>query len=379
MIVIKNQSWMTKLGLSIVIMAMATTVVPAGGNTPSIRTVEVEAASVSFYTTDNLNLRSGASIKHNVLTIIPKGKQVSYVSKSGSWTKVKYGSKTGYVSSKYLKSTNSAAKSAVKAPAVKYTTTYKTTTDLSLRAGGSVKHKRLTTIPKGKAVTMIAYKSSWSKVKYGSKTGYVNSKYLKSTKVAVKPTKKVVVTYPAPSTKTPGTYVDGVLIVNKKHGLPSSYNPGVHAIAQRSVNTMIADAKKQGVSLNAFSAYRSYSYQAQLYSNYTKKYGKTKADRFSARPGYSEHQTGLAFDFGGKDRSHWLEESFASTKEGKWLYANAHKYGFILRYHKGKEKITGYMYEPWHYRYVGSDVSSKVKVSGKTLEEYLENAGNKKK
>jgi len=74
-----------------------------------------------------------------------------------------------------------------------------------------------------------------------------------------------------------------------------------------------------------------------------------------------------------------LEESFASTKEGKWLYANAHKYGFILRYHKGKEKITGYMYEPWHYRYVGSDVSSKVKASGKTLEEYLEIAGKQKK
>ena len=178
MIVIKNQSWMTKLGLSIVMMTMATAVVPTGGITPSIRTVEVEAASVNFYTTDNLNLRSGASIKQNVLTIIPKGKQVSYVSKSGSWTKVKYGSKTGYVSSKYLKSTNIAANSAVKAPAVKYTTTYKTTTDLSLRAGGSVKYKKLTTIPKGKAVTMISYKSSWSKVKYGSKTGYVNSKHL---------------------------------------------------------------------------------------------------------------------------------------------------------------------------------------------------------
>jgi zinc D-Ala-D-Ala carboxypeptidase len=367
MVRIKNQSWMTKIGFSVVIIAMAITIVPTRGIIPTIGTVKVEAASNNYYTTDSLNLRSGASTKHKVLTIIPKGKQVSYVSKSGSWSKIIFGSKTGYVSSKYLKPT----KSAVKAPAVKYKTTYKTTANLSLRAGGSVKYKRLTTIPKAKAVTMISYKSSWSKVKYGSKTGYVSSKYLKSTKVAVKPAKKVVTIYPAPSTKTPGKYVDGVLIVNKIHGLPSSYNPGVNAIAQHGVNAMIADAKRQGVSLNAFSAYRSYSYQAQLYSNYTKKYGKARADRFSARPGHSEHQTGLAFDFGGKDRSHWLEESFASTKEGKWLYANAHKYGFILRYHKGKESITGYMYEPWHYRYVGRNVSTKVKTSGKTLEEYL--------
>lgn len=294
---------MTKFGLSVVIIAMTTTIVPTEGITPSIGTVEVEAASVSYYTIDNLNLRSGASTNFKVMVTIPKGKQVSYVSKSGSW----------------------------------------------------------------------------SKVKYGSKSGYVSSKYLKSTEVATKPVKipvtKIVATYPAPSTKTPGKYVDGILIVNKKNGLPSSYNPGVNSIAQLGVNAMKADAKKQGISLNAFSTYRTYSYQAKLYTNYTKKYGETRANRFSARPGYSEHQSGLAFDFGGTNRSHWLEESFALTKEGEWLYANAHKYGFILRYQKGKESITGYMFEPWHYRYVGSDVSTKVKASGKTLEEYFEIAG----
>lgn len=290
---------MTKFGLSLVIIAMAATIVPTGGTTPSIGTVEVEAASVNYYTIDNLNLRAGASPNFKVMVTIPKGKQVSYVSKSGSW----------------------------------------------------------------------------SKVTYGSKTGYVSSKYLKSTEVATIPATKIVATYPAPSTKTPGKYVDGVLIVNKKNGLPSSYNPGVNSIAQLGVNAMKSDAKKQGIYLNAFSTYRTYSYQAKLYTNYTKKYGETQANRFSARPGYSEHQSGLAFDFGGTNHSHWLEESFALTNEGKWLYANAHKYGFILRYQKGKESITGYMFEPWHYRYVGSDVSTKVKASGKTLEEYFGIAG----
>src|SRR5690606_25707577 len=121
--------------------------------------------------------------------------------------------------------------------------------------------------------------------------------------------------------------------------------------------------------------YRSYSYQSNLYNRYVRSHGKTEADRFSARPGHSEHQTGLAFDFGGKNQAHWLEKSFEGTKEGKWLLANAHKYGFILRYPKGKEKITGYIYEPWHYRYVGSKKASEIKNSKLTMEEYFKVSG----
>lgn len=246
---------------------------------------------------------------------------------------------------------------------------YLTTVNLNIRSGASTKYKVLVTIPRGKSVTYVSKSGSWFKVKYGEKIGFVNSAYLKQEGTA-NPT-----VYPAPSTKTPGKYVDGVLIVNKKYSLPSTYNPGISLPAQKGVSDMVADAKKADVTLKTISTFRTYSYQNTLYNNYVKKHGKAKADRFSAQPGYSEHQTGLAFDFGGANQNHWLKESFAGTKEGQWLSANVHKYGFILRYPKGKENITGYMYEPWHFRYIGSTMATKVKSSGKTLEEYFNVAG----
>lgn len=177
--------------------------------------------------------------------------------------------------------------------------------------------------------------------------------------------------YPAPSTNTPGKYVNNILVVNKVYALPSTYNPGINSLAQKGVNALVAAAKTESVYLSVISSFRSYSYQATLYNNYVNRDGQEAADRYSARPGHSEHQTGLAFDFGGSNQSYWLATSFADTKEGKWLAANAHKFGFILRYPKGKESITGYMFEPWHFRYVGSGESPKIKASGKTLEEYL--------
>ncbi|WP_017381224.1 D-alanyl-D-alanine carboxypeptidase family protein [Paenisporosarcina sp. TG-14] len=347
-----------RIGISTAVMTLGLTLLPATDSfTPTyVGSIQVEAATVKYSTTVNLNIRSGASTKHKILTTIPKGKQVTYVSKSGSWSKVKYDSRTGYVSTKYLKKVATA------------TVNYVTTDNLNMRSGASTKYKVLVTIPRGKSVSYVSKSGSWYKVKYGSKTGFVNSSYLK--KAGPNPT-----VYLAPSTKTPGKYVSGVLFVNKKYSLPSTYNPGISLPAQKGVNDMVADAKKAGVILKTISTFRTYSYQNTLYNNYVKKHGKAKADRFSARPGYSEHQTGLAFDFGGANQSHWLKESFAGTKEGQWLSANVHKYGFVLRYPKGKENITGYMYEPWHFRYIGSAMATKVKSSGKTLEEYFNVAG----
>jgi len=168
------------------------------------------------------------------------------------------------------------------------------------------------------------------------------------------------------------TYIQGVLIANKKYPLPKDFAPGENKEARAAFEKMAQDAKKQGFELVAFSTYRSYEYQATLYNNYVARDGKEKADRYSARPGYSEHQTGLAFDIGEKGREDlWLEEAFGESPAGKWLAENAHKYGFILRYPKGKENITGYMYEAWHFRYLGVELATKVKESGLTLEEYL--------
>lgn len=112
------------------------------------------------------------------------------------------------------------------------------------------------------------------------------------------------------------------------------------------------------------SGFRSYSTQKSLYQKYVKRDGQAVADTYSARPGYSEHQTGFAFDI------NRASMSFEGTKEAVWLEQNAYKYGFIMRYPKGKESITGYQYEPWHYRYVGVERAQKLFSSGLTIEEY---------
>jgi len=168
------------------------------------------------------------------------------------------------------------------------------------------------------------------------------------------------------------TYIDGILIANKKYPLPEDFNPGENAEARAAFEQMATDAKALGFDLVAFSGFRSYEYQTTLYNNYVNRDGKEAADRYSARPGHSEHQTGLAFDVGEKSREDlWLTAEFGETPAGKWLADNAYKYGFILRYPEGKEDVTGFMYEAWHFRYLGIEKATEVKQTGLTLEEYL--------
>ena len=161
------------------------------------------------------------------------------------------------------------------------------------------------------------------------------------------------------------TYIDGILIANKTYALPEDYNPGVNQTAKRAFDEMQAAASREGLNIYISSGFRSYEYQAGLYNRYVQNHGKAEADRFSARPGHSEHQTGLAFDL------NTIDDSLAATAEGKWVAEHCHEYGFIIRYPEGKEHITGYLYEPWHIRYLGVDTATKVYNSGKTLEEYL--------
>ncbi len=161
------------------------------------------------------------------------------------------------------------------------------------------------------------------------------------------------------------TYVEGILIVNKKYSLPANYNPGENKEAANQLYLMRMEAAKYGYDLRYCSGFRSYNYQTNLYNNYVKKYGQAMTDTFSAKPGHSEHQTGLAFDIGA------IDDNFGDTETGKWLAINAHKYGFIIRYPKGKQDVTGYKYEPWHVRYLGVELATKVYKSGLTLEEYL--------
>lgn len=176
--------------------------------------------------------------------------------------------------------------------------------------------------------------------------------------------------------------IDGILIVNKSYPLPKGYVPKntyndatgkrycsdcIDKDAYSEYKQMKADATALGLNIWIQSGYRSYELQETLYNNYVNRDGKLAADTYSARPGYSEHQTGLAFDLNS------ISDDFQYTNEGKWVSENAWKYGFILRYPKSKESITGYKYESWHLRYVGKDLASKLYNNGDwiTLEEHF--------
>ncbi len=161
------------------------------------------------------------------------------------------------------------------------------------------------------------------------------------------------------------TYIDGILIVNKTYSLPSSYGSGLDKTALSAFNKMAAAASREGIYLNIVSGFRSYYTQSYLYNSYCSSRGQAAADRFSARPGHSEHQSGLAMDINS------VYDSFAYTAEAKWMKKNCHKYGFIIRYPEGKESITGYKYESWHIRYVGSELATTLYNRGITLEEYF--------
>lgn len=162
------------------------------------------------------------------------------------------------------------------------------------------------------------------------------------------------------------TYIQGILIVNKTYALPSTYGPGdLDPTVKEQFAVMQKDAAAEGLNLYISSGYRSYDYQKRIYNNNVAAYGAEKTDTFSARPGHSEHQTGLAFDL------NTINDAFALTPESDWVKEHAHEYGFIVRYPEGKSHITGYKYEPWHLRYLGVDTATAVYNSGLTLEEYL--------
>ncbi len=169
------------------------------------------------------------------------------------------------------------------------------------------------------------------------------------------------------------TYVNGILIANKSYGLPETYNPeGLTDETYSAFQELVVGAANEGLDIYLSSGFRSYDYQSQIYNNYVDEYGQATADTFSARPGYSEHQTGMAIDV------NTIDDSFAGTPEAIWLEQHCTEYGFIIRYPQDKENITGYQYEPWHIRYVGKEVAQAVKDAASaagdpclTLEEYL--------
>lgn len=170
-----------------------------------------------------------------------------------------------------------------------------------------------------------------------------------------------------------------IIVVNKYNYLPKDYVPTdlvagnnnklMRKDTASSFNKMVQDARKLGLNLYAISAYRSYDYQQQLYSQYTRVHGSLQADTFSARPGFSEHQLGEAIDV---VNSSFNLSSFGASKEGQWVAQHAHEYGYIVRYQEDIVDATGYIAEPWHLRFIGVDVATDMKAKNITiLEEYL--------
>ncbi len=184
------------------------------------------------------------------------------------------------------------------------------------------------------------------------------------------------------NTKKATNLNETTLLVNKYYYLTEDYVPenleeislsyarsGMQLVheAKEAFETLSEEAKKEGKNIIAMSSYRSYEYQVDLYNHYVETDGKEAADTYSARAGYSEHQTGLAVDVYNKELPY---TSFEQTEEFTWMQENAYKYGFILRFPKDKVNITGYQYESWHYRYVGEEVAEYIHKNDLTLEEY---------
>lgn len=181
------------------------------------------------------------------------------------------------------------------------------------------------------------------------------------------------------------------VVVNKNRALPNNYQPAdlvvpnvrlagsalsenmhLRRVTARALEDLFTAAAGQKINLKLGSGFRSQVSQSTLYHSYVVSVGQTEADRASARPGHSEHQTGFAIDVEAADGVCNIQQCFANTAEGKWLATNAYKYGFIIRYPNGKETITGYEYEPWHIRYVGVELSSQMRRTGVlTLEEFF--------
>ncbi|MBS4538363.1 M15 family metallopeptidase [Clostridium sp. D2Q-11] len=188
---------------------------------------------------------------------------------------------------------------------------------------------------------------------------------------------------------------DIIVLVNKNRNLPSDYEPEdlispgtpfrqgqdspvrfMREEAGLALREMFAAGEEAGFIYYGRSGYRSYQIQQILFNNYAEAHGEEAANKFSARPGQSEHQTGLVMDITSEVANFDLTEEFGETEDGKWLQENAHRFGFILRYPKGKEDITGYQYEPWHYRYVGKEMAKEVYELDVTLEEYFKDYYN---
>ncbi|WP_342604199.1 D-alanyl-D-alanine carboxypeptidase family protein [Peribacillus sp. FSL E2-0159] len=345
-----------------------------GFNHANIKVLEpsvANAATVTYTATANLNVRTGPSTANKIIARVKQGTKLTVTGKNANgWLKVSLNGQTGYVSGQYVKISNSSSSTA--------TVTYTATANLNVRTGPSTANKIITTVKQGTKLTVTGKNvNGWLKVSLNGQTGYVSSKYVKISNSSSDAVQVVAKPESIP------------VLVNKKNKLPENYVPKdlvytsipftfkektekrkMRSEAAAAISKLFTESKKQGVSLLGVSAYRSHATQVALFDSYVKRDGYAKAITYSALPGTSEHETGLAIDVTGGNGKCAAQDCFGGTKEAKWLQAHADDYGFIIRYPKGKESVTGYKYEPWHLRYVGKSIAQTIMSQGITLEEY---------
>lgn len=239
--------------------------------------------------------------------------------------------------------------------------------------------KRIGSLPFGEHVFALLEADNWIYVSGEKLEGWVNQNEIREIPYAS--STKIEITNPD----------DPLVLVNKTYVLPSDYKPADLVIpnipfpfegtpekkmmqkeAALALEELFASLQAEGLELFGISGYRSFATQRTIFPNNVLRVGFETANSFSAFPGESEHQTGLAMDVSNRDVQFRLVEAFGDTAEGIWLKENAHRFGFIIRYPKGKERITGYTYEPWHLRYVGQEAAQVIADLDITLEEYIE-------
>ena len=329
------------------------------------------AAAETYTTTANLNIRSGPSTSNAIIATVKQGTQLTVVGQAASgWLKVSYQGKTGYVSTQYVKESTDSSEPAP-APAA---SVYVATANLNVRTTASTSGAVMATLKAGTQLDVTAKAANgWLKITYQGKAGYVSGQYVRALagmKVVSNPESIQVVVNK--QNKLPENYVPKDLVYTT---IPFTFKEQTEKKKMRSeaaaaIAQLFAGAKKQGVTLLGVSAYRSHATQSALFSSYVQRDGYDKAATYSALPGTSEHETGLGIDVTKGDGTCAAQDCFGGTKEATWLDAHAAEYGFIIRYPKGKEAVTGYKYEPWHLRYVGKPVAQAIKSKGITLEEY---------
>ncbi|MFJ5761962.1 SH3 domain-containing protein [Neobacillus sp. NPDC093182] len=335
--------------------------------------INEQSEEKNYETTANLNVRTGPSTKYAILGVIKKGERVDVVSAAGTgWYQILYKEKKAYVSSQYVKimiNEQSEEKN------------YASTANLNVRTGPSTKFAILGVIQKGERVDVkSATGTGWYQILYKEKKAYVSGQYVKI--MNKEQWKEEVI----PVVAKPD---DLAVLINKLNKLPENFVPKnlidsgisfpftnstekqkLRKEAALAIQTLVRDAKEAGYTIVGVSGYRSHKTQVSVFESYVKQDGYEKARMYSAIPGTSEHQTGLAIDVGNSSATCAATSCFQNTQEAKWLQLHVAEYGFIIRYPKGKESITGYQYEPWHLRYVGKVVATEIMKQGITLEEF---------